>query len=102
MPGRPDFIFPKLRHAVFVHGCFWHGCRIHGRVPASNEGYWGPKLRRNSERDREVLRALKARGWTAMTIWEHELSRKRQPALERRLLRWKAASVPCGAGTRRR
>ena len=24
--GRPDFVFPKERIAVFVDGCFWHGC----------------------------------------------------------------------------
>jgi DNA mismatch endonuclease, patch repair protein len=26
---RPDFVFPKLRLAVFVDGCFWHGCPRH-------------------------------------------------------------------------
>jgi len=26
---RPDFIFPKLKLAVFVDGCFWHGCPRH-------------------------------------------------------------------------
>lgn len=24
--GRPDFIFPKQKVAVFVDGCFWHAC----------------------------------------------------------------------------
>jgi DNA mismatch endonuclease (patch repair protein) len=24
--GKTDFIFPRLRLAVFVDGCFWRGC----------------------------------------------------------------------------
>jgi DNA mismatch endonuclease Vsr len=27
--GKPDFVFPKQRVAVFVDGCFWHGCPKH-------------------------------------------------------------------------
>ena len=38
--GRPDFVFPAGRVAVFVDGCFWHGCPWHGRVPASNVAFW--------------------------------------------------------------
>jgi DNA mismatch endonuclease (patch repair protein) len=30
---RPDFVFPKLRLAVFVDGCFWHGCPLHETRP---------------------------------------------------------------------
>ena len=30
LPGKPDFVFPKLRVALFVDGCFWHGCPKHG------------------------------------------------------------------------
>ena len=36
MLGRPDFVFPVRRVAVFVDGCFWHGCPWHGRVTVSN------------------------------------------------------------------
>ncbi|MDR1112415.1 MAG: very short patch repair endonuclease [Bacteroidales bacterium] len=25
MKGKPDFVFPKLKIAVFADGCFWHG-----------------------------------------------------------------------------
>jgi DNA mismatch endonuclease (patch repair protein) len=39
IPGRPDFIFPKPRAAVFVDGCFWHGCPKHGHSPKSNVSY---------------------------------------------------------------
>jgi len=74
LPGRPDIVLPKHGLAIFVHGCFWHqhaGCKD-GRLPASNEAYWTPKLKRNMERDLEKAAALKAAGWQVANIWECE------------------------------
>lgn len=73
LPGRPDLIFPGRRLALFVHGCFWHqhGCRL-SHAPASRLDYWGPKLRRNKERDAENADSLTAAGWTVMCVWECE------------------------------
>lgn len=68
---RPDIVFTKARVAVFVDGCFWHSCPDHGRAPKSNTGYWGPKLRRNVDRDRANDVALAHAGWTVVRIWEH-------------------------------
>lgn len=42
--GKPDFVFPKQRTAVFVDGCFWHSCPKHGTMPASNVEFWTAKL----------------------------------------------------------
>src|ERR1043166_4090789 len=50
--GSPDFIFPKVRLAVFVDGCFWHNCPIHGSRPVTNNLFWAQKLTRNKQRDR--------------------------------------------------
>lgn len=69
---RPDIVFTAKKVAVFVDGCFWHVCPIHGRQPSVNEWYWGPKLQRNMERDRQADRALEAAGWTVVRVWEHE------------------------------
>lgn len=77
LAGRPDFIFPRQRVAVFVDGCFWHGCPKHGRKPGSNQAYWLPKLKRNKERDRMVSKQLRAAGWQVLRFWEHHL---RDPA----------------------
>lgn len=71
--GRPDFVFPKQRVAVFVDGCFWHGCPIHGSVPATNRKFWLAKLERNKRRDRLVMQELKRRGWKPVRVWQHEL-----------------------------
>ena len=48
-------------------------CPTHGRTPGDNRKYWGPKLRRNRERDREAVRLLHAQGLRTVRIWEHEL-----------------------------
>jgi DNA mismatch endonuclease, patch repair protein len=64
--------FTRARLAVFVDGCYWHGCPEHGRVPAVNVEYWGPKLARNVERDRANTAALEEGGWTVLRFWEHQ------------------------------
>ena len=35
--GKPDFVFPKKRLAVFADGCFWHGHNCRRCVPAPVE-----------------------------------------------------------------
>jgi len=69
---RPDIVFTRRRVAVFVDGCFWHGCREHSQPPRQNSGYWGPKIARNIERDREHDQRLASEGWTVIRVWEHE------------------------------
>ena len=82
LPGRPDMIFPSRRKIIFVHGCFWHQhsdpqCKL-ARRPRSKSEYWGPKLLRNQERDREHQEKLYAVGWRVLTLWECEI-KQRQP-----------------------
>ena len=83
--GKPDFVFPKLRLAVFVDGCFWHGCPLHETKPRHNAAFWGKKFARNKARDRLVTRTLRQSGWRVLRIWEHELARKREAGLVRRI-----------------
>lgn len=49
--GKPDFVFTKLRLAVFVDGCFWHCCPIHSVKPKSNSKFWQDKFQTNKARD---------------------------------------------------
>ena len=86
--GKPDFVFPKLRVAVFVDGCFWHGCPIHATQPKQNAAFWFTKIERNKARDRLVTRTLRAQGWRVMRIWEHELKRKNEKRLLARFKRF--------------
>ena len=91
LPGKPDFVFPKLRLAIFADGCFWHGCPKHSRTPGTNPVFWRAKIDRNMERDLEVKRQLQTRGWKVVRIWHHELKRKN----EKRLLAKLAKHLPC-------
>jgi DNA mismatch endonuclease (patch repair protein) len=84
---RPDFVFSRLRVAVFVDGCFWHACPKHATKPKNNRAFWKRKLEANTARDRLVTRTLRKNGWRVLRIWEHELARKNEARLAARLWR---------------
>jgi DNA mismatch endonuclease (patch repair protein) len=84
--GKPDFVFPKLRLAVFVDGCFWHSCPKHRTKPANNAAFWRRKLAANKARDRRVTRMLRQMGWRVVRIWEHELARKNEARCVEKIL----------------
>ena len=88
---RPDFVFPRLRWAVFVDGCFWHACPLHGTRPAGNAAFWRRKFAANQARDRRNMRQLRAAGWRVLRVWEHELRRAARAGLVRRLRRFAMA-----------
>jgi DNA mismatch endonuclease (patch repair protein) len=73
LPGKPDFVFPGQRLAVFVDGCFWHGCPQHYNKPATRADFWASKLERNRDLDVRVAKALQELGWSTLRVWEHEV-----------------------------
>lgn len=81
--GKPDFTFPQQKVVVFVDGCFWHGCPKHSNMPRNNRAFWKRKLDSNKARDRKVNRMLRQKGWKVIRIWEHDLARHPQRALQR-------------------
>jgi len=81
--GRPDFVFPASRVALFVDGCFWHGCPKHYTKPKNNRAFWKRKLDANHARDRQVNRELRRKGWRVLRIWEHDLRLKNPKWLAR-------------------
>ena len=83
--GRPDFVFPKKKIAVFVDGCFWHGHDCRNTRPADHQEYWEKKRERNMKRDREITALFEARGWTVLRIWECELKKKNWEILHEKL-----------------
>src|SRR5262245_10626439 len=65
LPGRPDFVLPRRRIVVLVHGCFWHrhgNCRF-AYTPKSRIDFWMAKFAENVARDRRVRRILRREGW---------------------------------------
>lgn len=71
--GKPDFVFPKERVAVFVDGEFWHGHPTLGQIPKTNEEFWKSKIERNIARDSLVNKTLESKKWKVVRIWQSEL-----------------------------
>jgi DNA mismatch endonuclease (patch repair protein) len=89
---RPDFVFSRVRLAIFVDGCFWHGCPKHATKPKNNRAFWHRKLSANKTRDRLVNATLRRAGWRVLRIWEHELVCKNEARLLSRIRRELAIS----------
>lgn len=90
---KPDFVFPRERLVVMVHGCFWHGCPRHGSLPKSNADFWRDKFARNKARDRRATRELRADGWEVVCIWEHSVKKNPRSCAERVLWRLCASGL---------
>jgi DNA mismatch endonuclease, patch repair protein len=77
--GRPDFVFPTGKVAVFVDGDFWHGrVLIEQGLEALRERhrgstYWIEKTIRRVERDELVTRTLEEAGWLVLRFWESDV-----------------------------
>ena len=81
-PGRPDLAWPALKVAVFVDGAFWHGHPSRHR-PGRSGVYWDEKIARNVERDRQTDATLADGHWTVVRIWDFEVGRDVDAAVER-------------------
>lgn len=72
--GKPDFVFPKTKTAIFLDGCFWHGHNCRNTKPKDNIDYWIAKIKRNKQRDKEVTKHIIQNGWKVIRFWECELN----------------------------
>ena len=79
--GKPDFVFPKKRIAVFVDGCFWHGHDCRNVTPSTNSDFWNAKRDYNKKHDQIVTATLLKKNWTVIRIWECELKKKNREKL---------------------
>ena len=82
LAGRPDFILPMHRAAVFVHGCFWHRheeCR-YATTPSTRREFWLTKFEANVRRDITTRKSLLESGWRVATVWECALRKPQQVA----------------------
>lgn len=73
IPGKPDIVFRRKKIAVFVDSDFWHGHPQRCVMPKSNLEYWAKKLARNCERDRQINKELKSKGWKVIRLWEYDI-----------------------------
>lgn len=79
--GKPDFVFPKKKIAVFVDGCFWHGHDCRNVTPKENSEFWDRKRDYNKKHDADVTNNLTKKGWKVIRIWECELKNKNREKL---------------------
>jgi DNA mismatch endonuclease, patch repair protein len=74
LPGKPDFVFSRVRVVVFVDGDFWHGWRFPLWKHKLTD-YWRQKIERTRRRDRSNYRRLRRKGWTVLRFWSHQVDR---------------------------
>lgn len=55
------------------------------RSSRTGKRFWWQKMLANKRRDALVTRTLRRAGWRVVRVWEHELARKNQSRLLRRL-----------------
>lgn len=60
-------------------------CPRHATWPKTRAAFWPAKLTGNKARDCRVNRALREHGWKVVRVWEHELRRKDEARLLRKL-----------------
>jgi DNA (cytosine-5)-methyltransferase 1 len=75
--GKPDFIIPNGKVAIFCDGDFWHGFEM-GNNPRldvrNNREFWIKKITANIRRDEIVNDRLRTEGWKVVRLWEHEIN----------------------------
>ncbi len=81
--GRPDFVWPKMKVAIFVDGCFWHGHNCRNLTPKTNAEAWREKIIMTQARDRRANRLLRQQGWKVIRIWECHLTKSPNRCLMR-------------------
>lgn len=83
--GKPDFVIPGMKIAVFCDGEFWHGkdWDIRKNDHKSNCEFWHSKIERNIERDKEVNKILDEQGWKVFRFWETEIVKESDRCLNR-------------------
>lgn len=109
LKGRPDIVFPSARVAVFIDGDYWHGRTLVEQGVAGliahftkpQQAYWVAKIRRNTQRDAEVTKALVEQGWCVLRFWESDTKRRMAQVagtIRRRVLRRRRALAPDSSG----
>jgi DNA mismatch endonuclease, patch repair protein len=73
--GKPDFLFPEQKVAVFCDSHFWHGYQWRKKKNGlkRNRHFWLSKIQGNIKRDHFVNRTLRQSGWKVLRFWEHQI-----------------------------
>jgi len=80
--GKPDIVFRRKKIAIFIDSDFWHGHPKRCIMPKTNIDYWGKKIARNRERDKQVNKELKGKGWKVVRLWEFDIKHNFERSLQ--------------------
>lgn len=83
LSGKPDVAFIGKKVVVFLDSCFWHGCKQHCKLPKTRSIFWKKKITRNIERDKEINRYYKKKGWIVVRVWEHDWKKKPEKQIQK-------------------
>jgi DNA mismatch endonuclease (patch repair protein) len=75
--GKPDFVFKKIKLAVFCDSEFWHGKDWDSQQKRmdTNKEYWISKIQNNINRDKKANEKLTNSGWVVVRFWETEIKK---------------------------
>ena len=78
--GKPDFFIPKYKIVIFCDGDYWHGkdCK-NNKFSKTNPDFWEA----NIERDKEVNKCIKKRGWIVLRFWESEIKKDSRKCIKK-------------------
>ena len=79
--GRPDIVFTEERVCVFIDSNFWHGWQYPRWKHLLKNNFWREKIERNRNRDRNVTRTLRKRGWVVIRLWEHQIKKSTEQSI---------------------
>jgi len=85
LPGTPDFVFLKVRVALFCDSSFWHGRNFKEKSKRikTNRAYWLDKIRSNIARDKLVSRKLRSMGWAVLRIWDDAIIKQPESVMRK-------------------
>lgn len=78
-----DIALPRKKIAIFIDGDFWHGYRFEKNRKRLPKKYWVEKILGNIERDKRNRAKLRKDGWKVLRIWEHEIKKYADKAVEK-------------------
>ncbi len=70
--GKPDFIFPRKKIAIFCDGDFWHGKNFK-KEKVNYKEFWVNKIEINKKRDKLVNKTLGKEGWIVLRFWKTDI-----------------------------
>ena len=82
LPGKPDFLFPAKRLAVFVDGKFWHGYKFDAWKRKLTP-FWLKKISENRKRDKRANQRLRRKGWRVLRFWDFKVMKKPDQCVQR-------------------